>query len=319
MNEPTLAAMGGAPDGYDAAAYGRDFKAFVAFIRDERTGCDRSGPRFDRRDGSAAISRPSSAEFISTRDLLAASGPGIDAFSYHHYGALSQRCSGIPGQTTPEAALSEAWLASTDRTLAFYQSLRDEFAPDKPMWLTETAETACGGNPWASTFLDTFRYLDQLGRLAKAGVQMVAHNTLAASDYGLLDEKTLRPRPNYWAALLWRRLMGTIVLDAGVHHGMHLYAHCRRGVRGAVTLLAINTDRTAAATLRLPVSSERYTLSADDLQSAEVKLNGTALELGPNDELPQFAAVTSPPGSVEIGPATITFLTVGDAKNPACD
>jgi len=25
------------------------------------------------------------------------------------------------------------------------------------------------------------------------------HNTLAASDYGLLDEKTLMPRPNYWA------------------------------------------------------------------------------------------------------------------------
>ena len=131
--------------------------------------------------------------FISTRDLLAASGPGIDAFSYHHYGAVSQRCA--PGQATPEAALSEAWLASTGRTLALYRSLRDEFAPDKPIWLTETAETACGGNPWASTFLDTFRYLDQLGRLAKAGVQMVAHNTLAASDYGLLDEKTLRPRP----------------------------------------------------------------------------------------------------------------------------
>ena len=33
MNEPTLAAMGGAPKGYDAAAYGRDFKAFVAFMR----------------------------------------------------------------------------------------------------------------------------------------------------------------------------------------------------------------------------------------------------------------------------------------------
>ena len=33
MNEPTLAAMGGAPNGYDAAAYGRDFKAFVAFMR----------------------------------------------------------------------------------------------------------------------------------------------------------------------------------------------------------------------------------------------------------------------------------------------
>jgi hypothetical protein len=315
MNEPTLAAMGGAPKGYDAAAYGRDFKAFVAFIRASAPDVMVLGP------GSIGetTATPSSADFISARDLLAAAGPGIDAFSYHHYGALSQRCSGIPGQTTPEAALSEAWLASTDKTRAYYQSLRDAFAPGKPMWLTETAEAACGGNPWAATFLDTFRYLDQLGRLAKAGVQMVAHNTLAASDYGLLDEKTLRPRPNYWAALLWRRLMGTIVLDAGVHHGMHLYAHCRRGVRGAVTLLAINTDRTNAATLRLPATSERYTLSADDLQSASVKLNGAALELGPNDELPRFAAVTSPPGPVEIGPATITFVTVADTKNPACD
>jgi hypothetical protein len=32
---------------------------------------------------------------------------------------------------------------------------------------------------------------DQLRRLAKAGVQVVMHNTLAASDYGLLDETTL--------------------------------------------------------------------------------------------------------------------------------
>jgi hypothetical protein len=86
-----------------------------------------------------------------------------------------------------------------------------------------------------------------------------------------------------------------------------------------VTLLVINTDRTNAATLRLPLTSERYTLSADDLQSTEVKLNGTALQLGPNDDLPPLAAVTSPPGSIEIGRASITFLTVAGAGNPACD
>ena len=319
MNEPTLAAMGGAPDGYDAAAYGRDFKAFVAFIRASAPNTIVLGPGSIGETAASPSSRQSSSDFISTRDLLVASGPGIDAFSYHHYGALSNDAPEFRVKPRPRPRFRKrGWRARTRRS-RIYQSLRDEFAPDKPMWLTETAETACGGNPWASTFLDTFRYLDQLGRLARAGVQMVAHNTLAASDYGLLDEKTLRPRPSYWAALLWRRLMGTIVLDAGVHQGMHLYAHCRRGVRGAVTLLAINTDRTTSAILRLPMSSERYTLSADRLQSAGVKLNGTALELGPNDELPQLAAVTSPPGSIEIGPATITFLTVGDAKNPACD
>ena len=132
MNEPNLAAMGGAPKGYDAAAYGRDFKAFVAFIRASEPDAIVLGPG---SIGETTASRNPALNSSRTRDLLAASGPGIDAFSYHHYGALSQRCSGIPGQTTPEAALSEAWLASTDRTLAYYRSLRDEFAPDKPMWL----------------------------------------------------------------------------------------------------------------------------------------------------------------------------------------
>lgn len=314
MNEPNLAAMGGAPKGYDAAAYGRDFKAFAAFMKASEPDVMVLGPG---SIGETTESQ-SSPGFISTRDLLTASGPDVDAFSYHHYGALSQRCSGIPGQTTPEAALSEDWLESTERTRAFYQSLRDEFAQGKPMWLTETAEAACGGNPWASTFLDTFRYLDQLGRLARAGVQVVAHNTLAASDYGLLDEKTFRPRPNYWAALLWRTLMGTIVLDAGVHEGMHLYAHCWRGIRGGVTLLAINTTTTAAS-LRLAAAGEHYTLSAEHLQSDAVKLNGTTLELGPNDDILPLTAVASPAGLVELAPATITFLTVENAGNPACD
>ena len=126
------------------------------------------------------------------------------------------------------------------KTLVFYRNLRDQFASGKPMWVTETADAACGGNPWASTFLDTFRYLDQLGRLAKQGVQVVMHNTLAASDYGLIDQKTLKPRPNYWRALLWRRLMGTTVLDSGVEiaEGRHVYAHCLRGASGGVTLLS---------------------------------------------------------------------------------
>ena len=92
MNEPTLAAMGGAPDGYDAAAYGRDFKAFVAFIRASEPDVMVLGPG-SIGETTAPHIQPSGSGFISTRDLLAASGPGIDAFSYHHYGAVSQRCS----------------------------------------------------------------------------------------------------------------------------------------------------------------------------------------------------------------------------------
>jgi len=218
MNEPTFAAMGGAPPRYNAADYGRDFKIFRASARKDAPDMLILGPgSVGETTGGWGVAYGNNA-MLKTRDLLAACAPEqVDAFSYHHYGATSQRCAGagMPG-TTAADALSEQWLLRTDQTLAFYQELRNEFDPGKPMWLTETADTACGGNPWASTFLDSFRYLDQLGRLARQGVQVVMHNTLDASDYGLVNENTLEPRPNYWAALLWRRLMGTTVLDSGI-------------------------------------------------------------------------------------------------------
>src|SRR5882672_9371318 len=63
MNEPTLAKMGGAPDGYDAAAYGRDFKAFVGFIRASEPDAIVLGPGSVGETTAAQSSRQSSAEF----------------------------------------------------------------------------------------------------------------------------------------------------------------------------------------------------------------------------------------------------------------
>lgn len=304
MNEPDLPRIGGAPDGYDAAAYARDFAVFSAFIKQEAPNVMILGPGTSGGSSDAA-------------DLFAASAQGIDAVSYHFYGAISARCG---GRRTPEAALSEAWLSQTDQTLAPYRALRDRLAPGRPIWLTETAETACGGNPWSATFLDTFRYLDQLGRLARAGVQVVMHNTLAASDYALLDEQTRTPRPNYWAALLWRRLMGTTVLDSEmpIEMGLHVYAHCERGSSGGVTLVVINNDRDDARMLRLPDASERYTLDAASLQDVAVRLNGSMLSLGDGDALPRLAGVSMPAGPITLAPATISFLVIPEAGNSAC-
>jgi heparanase len=304
MNEPNLAAMGGAPAVYDASAYGRDFRLFHSFMKQTTPETMILGPG---TVGETAIAS----------DLLAASGPGLDAFSYHFYGTLSERCS---GKSTPEAALSEEWLSGTDRTLTFYQTLRDQFEPGKPIWLTETADAACGGNLWAVSFLDTFRYLDQLGRLARAGVQVVIHNTLAASDYGLLDERTLQPRPKYWGALLWRQLMGTTVLDAGVpiRPGLHVYAHCQRGTLGGVALLVINTDRHAPHLLVLPTASLRYSLDAASLKDTAVRLNGRPLRLSAGDELPTIEGRPTAAGTMLFEQATITFLAVPAAANDAC-
>jgi hypothetical protein len=304
MNEPDLISISGAPAGYDAAAYGRDVRLFRAFIKQTASEMMILGP------GAAG-------ESTLTSDLLAASGSGADVFSYHYYGTLSERCIGV---SAAEAALSEEWLSRTDRMLAFYRTLRDKFEPGKPIWLTETAEAACGGNRLSATFLDTFRYLDQLGRLAKAGVQVVMHNTLAASDYGLLDQTTLDPRPNYWGALLWRKLMGATVLDSGVpiEAGLHVYAHCQRGTSGGVALLVINTDRIASHPLTLTNASERYTLDAASLRASMVWLNGATLGLDDKGDLPSLAGARTAPGALSFAPATISFLTIPGAANSAC-
>lgn len=148
------------------------------------------------------------------------------------------------------------------------------------------------------------------------------HNTLLASDYGLIDDRTLTPKPNYWGALLWRELMGTTVLDSGVpvQPGLHVYAHCPRGTPGGVAVLVINTDQTAEKTLTLSQGGERYSLTSGsgDLQAKTVQLNGQPLALGVGDALPAFTGVQAPAGNATFSPGSITFLALPQAGNAAC-
>lgn len=321
MNEPTLAPSNGPPPGYDAAAYGRDFAVFSQFSRTAAPDMMILGPGSVGGaigpDGEHDVGAP----LLKARDLLAASSPHrIDVLSYHHYGALSQRCAASGGQTSANDALSESWLARTDGALAFYRVMRDVFAPGKPIWLTETADAACGGNPWAKTFRDTFRYLDQLGRLARQDVKVVMHNTLVWSDYGLLDEVTFVPRPNYWAAWLWHRFMGPVVLDAGVplQPGLHVYAHCLRGAAGGVALLVLNMSPTASTRLAIDLPGELFTMTASTLDSSDVVLNGRPLSLGMDDAFPTLAGEALESGVVEPPPRSIAFMAFSGAQNPNC-
>jgi heparanase 1 len=322
FNEPTFASMGGAPKGYDAAAFGRDYRVFNAFMRKEypRTKLLAPGSVGEANADWSVATGGYGEQSVLPAAALAASTGDADAFSYHHYGAVSQRCAAMGHQTSADQALSEDWLGRTDQTLAFYRGVRDNTMPGKPFWNTETADAACGGNPWAGTFLDNFRYLDQLGRLARQQVDVVIHNTLVASDYGLLDENSFAPKPNFWGALLWRKLMGTTVLDPGVPiaAGLHVYAHCLRGAASGVALMVINTDKDKARPMKIPASTMRYTLRAPELQGTRVELNGKVLALGPNDALPALAGTLTPAGDVSFEPASITFLAFADAANGAC-
>ena len=314
VNEPSLAILGGLPKGYGAADYVKDFAVFRSFARNVAPGMLILGPG---SVGEAGGFPP--IPFVPSAEMMKGTAGDVDAVSYHFYGATSQRCAAVGGpQTSAEPALDETWLSLTERDHNFYAGLRDKYEPGKPMWLTETGQAACGGSPWAARFRDTFRYVDQLGRLARRGVRVVAHNTLAASDYALIDGDSLEPRPSYWAAVLWRRLMGTTVLEVpnSSWPGVKLYAQCLRGDSTGVAMAAINLDDTPH-TIDTGYRTTRYVLTANGLDAAVVAINGVEAKVSRAGRLPNLTSQYR--GSRIVLPAySISFLAINGVSNPAC-
>jgi len=317
MNEPTIPGAGNAPKGYDAEAFARDAKLFGTFLRKESPKTLYLGPGGVGEGAEGLISPRFKMNMIKSEDILKGTGPIFDAFSYHFYGSVSKRCGGT---MTVEKSLTPEWLGSTDKSEEYYAQLRDTYIPAKPMWLNETAEAACGGDLLAAQFVDTFRFVNQLGTLAQKGVKVVMHNTLAASDYGLLDESTLEPRPDYWAGVLWKRMMGTTVLkpQAQSDASVRVYALCMRDVPGGVAMVAMNTDGKAKHSIAISTPAERYTLTSDALTSNAVSLNGVVLHANADGSLPALNNQHVKAGRIELDPVSIAFLAVPLAKNPAC-
>ena len=322
MNEPTFAVIGGAPSGYNGEAFAKDVKVFRGFLKSESPTTIFLGPG-SIGEGVSLMPAGSNMPFMHTEDMLKATGPAFDVFSYHFYGTISRRCTASLGPnagTSPENALTAEWFERNNTVEEFYAKLRDTYVPGKDIWLTETGQAGCGGDKWAADFVDSFRYLDQLGTLAQKNVKVVAYNTLASSDYGLLDEETLEPRPNYWAALLWKRTMGTRALDPGTATtaGVRVYAQCMKGSRGGVSLLVLNTDSKMEYSLQSPVPGERYTLSAPDLLGNMVLLNGSGLKVTADGEVPMIKGEPVKRGVLRFAPLTISFITFSGAKNAGC-
>jgi len=315
MNEPTFPGASG-QKGYDGKRFAADVKTWKAMMKRVSPETILLGP--GGVGEGTVIGKLAGPNMLPTERLLEQTGDAWDVFSYHAYPTASRRCTaGTPFQANPTQGMTDEYLKRTNTAYDFYAALRDKYMPGKPIWLNETAQAACGGDLYAQTFADTFRYLYQLGTLAQAGVQTVMHNTLAASDYGLLDEATYQPRADYWAAILWRRLMGTTVLDAGTvsQKDAYLFAQCTRNHPGAATVLAINAGDSPLK-ISLP-AGEAFTLSAAGTDSRIVMLNGKILAVAANGDLPPMTGEKMRPTEIVVAPKAILFY-VAEARNSVC-
>lgn len=146
------------------------------------------------------------------------------------------------------------------------------------------------------------------------------YNTLASSDYGLIDEETYEPRPNYWASLLWKQTMGTRSLDPGLPQTseMRTYAQCMKDSAGGVSVLLLNLSKTNTQTIQVPAGGSRYTLTSPDLLSKTALLNKQELKVGQDGTVPHLHGMKFRKGKVTLPPLSINVLTLPDAHNPSC-
>ena len=319
-NEPNMIEITGFPKGYTAADFRRDQDIVHRWVRENYPDCIIVGPCSCDADALRGDSKESGGagiadvmKSVTTAELMDGCTEKLDVFSHHYYNGISERMSAMmPSMyTPPEAALSEGYLGMASLVAKCMAPYRDKYVPGGEMWVTESGDAGAGGHTWASTYLEVPRTLNEFGSFATVTSGVIFHNTLASSDYGYLKHGTFVPRPSYFAALLWTRLMGQTVYASGepVREGAHVYAHSRKDGKDGVAYVVINNSWTEVTTVELPKEATVYALTGNgQMRSRTMLLNGRELVLGENDELPCLCGETVPAGTVEIAPGGCTFF-----------
>jgi heparanase 1 len=268
-------------------------------------------------------------------DVLTRAGRLLDVVSWHYYPQQSFRCPVATRRAQAGRMLPVEALADFDAWADAVEGAAAAGAPGAEVWLGETASAQCGGEPgFSNAFADALWWADTLGRAARRGQQVVVRQTLAGSDYGLIDDATLEPNPSYWASWLWRRLMGTRVLGAAARDdapaALRAYYHCARpdapGARaGAVTALYVNVGgaTTVQVALRGAATDDArvFQLTAPGLGARRGDLNGTPLAAAADGAPPDLDALAAPLDAgapITLPPSSITFVVLPAADAPAC-
>jgi hypothetical protein len=253
----------------------------------------------------------------------------LDIITWHYYPEQSFRCPVATNRAHAGQMLRPRELQDVERWAGFVESLRTQYGPTAEAWLGETGGAQCGGEPELSDrFGSSLWWVDELGRMARRGQRVVVRQTLSGGDYGLIDDKTLAPNPDYWASLLWRRLMGTTVLAVSTNTptAVQAYAHCQAGVSGAVSMALVNVHPSQAIKVDLPPlgeTAEVYLVQADGLRAKEVALNGVPLQLGADGTLPALEPrlMIAPEGAgfaLTLPPLAYAFVALPTAHATAC-
>lgn len=235
--------------------YGRDFARFAALLKDLEPESLLAGP------SSAVWPRVGEPNPLIPGFCASAAAAFLDVVTWHYYPQQSSRGKIAVLRCDEGTMLKPRNLDAVRKAARRIRKSVERAKRCRPShrpvrnWVTETAHALYGGEPGLSdTFASTLWWLDELGVLAQEGVSKVFRQSLIGSDYGLLSQEEIRPRPDYYAALLWKRFMGRRVLDPkelveDADPYLRVYIH--GDGKGALSILGVNIHRRRASRLML--------------------------------------------------------------------
>ena len=319
MNEPNLLSGSGAPKGYTLEHYLRDQDIFNKWLHDNYPECLAVGPC---SVGGGKMGKLDTEKFplklfmkkMGTEAFIKDAKEPMEVFSYHYYNGVSERiAAGLHFVHWKDSLItSEEYLDAAPYCEKSAAKIRDKYMPGAQLWVTESGDAGGGGHTWASTYVDVLRTLNELGTFGTISDGVIFHNTLASSDYGWLKHGTFEPRPNYFAILLWNRIMGQTVYNSEfeITEGAHVFCHSRKDGCDGYAYLVVNNSKKETTTVELPKEAVCYTLAGrDGMRSTVMTLNGRDLVLGENDEFPDLGgAMVSE--KLEIAPGSCAFIVL---------
>ncbi|XP_061849820.1 heparanase [Colius striatus] len=263
------------------------------------------------------------------RSFLKSGGKVIDSVTWHHYYVNGR-------SATREDFLSPKVLDTFATAVHKVLEIVGGTVSNKKVWLGETSSAYGGGAPKLSnTYIAGFMWLDKLGLSAKQGIDVVMRQVFfGAGTYHLVDAN-FEPLPDYWLSLLYKKLVGTKVLQVGLvgadERKLRVYLHCTNALHpkyreGDVTLFVLNLYNVTQR-LQLPnyLSSkhvDQYLLlphGKDRILSRSIELNSRVLRMVDDKTLPELIEKPLGPGSMLGLPAfSYAFYVIKNAKAIAC-
>eukprot|EP00930_Biecheleria_cincta_P028716 TRINITY_DN20026_c0_g1_i1.p1 TRINITY_DN20026_c0_g1~~TRINITY_DN20026_c0_g1_i1.p1 ORF type:complete len:1001 (-),score=120.80 TRINITY_DN20026_c0_g1_i1:139-2856(-) len=320
-----------------AAEHASDFAGLQSLL-DAVYGRDVMRPRVQGPDACIGQGTQESpcANMTYFRTFLKSAGAILDDVTVHCYGLEFKTQCNLDALLTPSL-----WESNLIPKIQAWKKAQEELAPGARLVLSETASSADGGCPGLSnSFAAGFYFVDALGLLAGQGLWQVYRQDLVgfsgieggssyalAGDPGWFSRKShgkLRPNPDYFTALLWRMLVGDVVLRNTLPQPRKGRAHVFCSTMGGVVFAYVNPSKQsstflvsyAGASLPEGRALHLYALTSPDgsLTSRRIALNGVVLSMTSSLTPQQVNA-----DAMHLPPYSYGFVVDRTARIPACD